>query len=98
MGASPYDPHPVPLAARRTPVMLPSRRLAALIVILSAAVMPCRADTDKFFFQDGDTVVMLGDSITEQHLYSSYVEAWTVTRFPAWKIVFRNVGIGGDRS
>jgi hypothetical protein len=41
---------------------------------------------------------MIGDSITEQHLYSNYVEAWTVTRFPAWKISFRNVGIGGDRS
>ena len=23
---------------------------------------------------------------------------WTVTRFPNWKITFRNVGIGGDRS
>ena len=41
---------------------------------------------------------MIGDSITEQHLYSNYVEMWTVTRFPAWKLTFRNVGIGGDRS
>ena len=41
---------------------------------------------------------MIGDSITEQHLYSNYVEMWTVTRFPKWKITFRNVGIGGDRS
>lgn len=51
-----------------------------------------------FFFKDGDVVVMIGDSITEQHLYSNYVETWTVTRFPAWKLTFRNVGIGGDRS
>jgi lysophospholipase L1-like esterase len=41
---------------------------------------------------------MMGDSITEQHLYSNYVEMWTVTRFPAWDLTFRNVGIGGDRS
>jgi len=41
---------------------------------------------------------MIGDSITEQHLYSNYVEMWTITRFPNWKITFRNVGIGGDRS
>jgi lysophospholipase L1-like esterase len=41
---------------------------------------------------------MVGDSITEQHLYSNYVEMWTVTRFPKWKLTFRNVGIGGDRS
>jgi len=51
-----------------------------------------------FFFKDGDVVVMIGDSITEQHLYSNYVEMWTVTRFPKWKLTFRNVGIGGDRS
>lgn len=56
------------------------------------------AGADEFFFKDGDTVVMVGDSITEQHLYSNYVEMWTVTRFPQWKLTFRNVGIGGDRS
>jgi lysophospholipase L1-like esterase len=32
------------------------------------------------------------------HLYSNFVEMWTVTRFPNWKLTFRNVGIGGDRS
>jgi lysophospholipase L1-like esterase len=53
---------------------------------------------DEFFFKDGDTVVMMGDSITEQHLYSNYVEMWTVSRFPQWKLTFRNAGIGGDRS
>ena len=56
------------------------------------------AAAEDFFFRDGDAVVMIGDSITEQHLYSNYVEMWTVTRFPAWKLTFRNVGIGGDRS
>ena len=58
--------------------------------------LPARAA--DFFFKDGDVVVMIGDSITEQHLYSNYVEMWTVTRFPHWKLTFRNVGIGGDRS
>src|SRR5262249_30673166 len=28
----------------------------------------------------------------------TYVEMWTVSRFPSWKLTFRNVGIGGDRS
>ena len=56
------------------------------------------ANAAEFFFKDGDVVVMIGDSITEQHLYSNYVEMWTVTRFPSWKLTFRNVGIGGDRS
>jgi lysophospholipase L1-like esterase len=67
----------------------------ALIAVLA---LTASASADEFYFKDGDRVVMIGDSITEQHLYSNYVEMWTVTRFPAWNITFRNVGIGGDRS
>jgi lysophospholipase L1-like esterase len=67
-------------------------------VVAFAMALPTSADAADFFFKDGDVVVMIGDSITEQHLYSNYVEMWTVTRFPAWKLTFRNVGIGGDRS
>lgn len=55
-------------------------------------------DASDFFFQDGDVVVMIGDSITEQHQYSNFVEVWTVTRFPKWKFTFRNIGLAGDRS
>ena len=70
-----------------------------LASILATSVGLCAdALSQDFFFRDGDRVVMIGDSITEQHLYSNYVEMWTVTRFPHWKITFRNVGIGGDRS
>ena len=67
-----------------------------LVAIILCGIAP--ASASDFFFKDGDTVVMIGDSITEQHLYSNYVEMWTVTRFPQWKLTFRNVGIGGDRS
>jgi lysophospholipase L1-like esterase len=59
---------------------------------------PANASAQKFFIKDGDRVVMIGDSITEQHLYSNYVEMWTRSRFPSWKLTFRNVGIGGDTS
>src|SRR3954454_639774 len=70
--------------------------LLSLSLVLAALAAPARAA--DFFFKDGDTVVMIGDSITEQHLYSNYVEMWTVTRLPAWKLTFRNTGIGGDTS
>ena len=70
------------------------RCCVAVLVLVSAA----SARAEEFFFRDGDVVVMIGDSITEQHLYSNYVEMWTVTRHPNWKLTFRNVGIGGDRS
>lgn len=68
----------------------------ALVAFVLTMATPSHAE--DFFFKDGDTVVMIGDSITEQHLYSNYVEMWTVSRFPGWKLTFRNVGIGGDRS
>ena len=72
------------------------RTLMATVVLILALGLP--AGAGEFFFRDGDTVVVMGDSITEQHLYSNYLEAWTLMRFPAWKIAFHNVGIGGDTS
>lgn len=73
-------------------------QLVRWCVVVMAVCGAGSARAADFFFKDGDTVVMIGDSITEQHLYSNFVEMWTVTRFPQWKLTFRNVGIGGDRS
>jgi lysophospholipase L1-like esterase len=72
--------------------------LVALVALWAAPARAADAAKSDFFFKDGDAVLMIGDSITEQHLYSNYVEMWTVTRFPAWKLTFRNTGIGGDTS
>ncbi|MBM4058137.1 MAG: hypothetical protein FJ275_07875, partial [Planctomycetes bacterium] len=44
----------------------------------------------------GDRVVFLGDSIMEQRLYTTYIRASSVTRFPDWKLRFWNAGWGGD--
>lgn len=52
----------------------------------------------EFLIKDGDRVVFLGDSITEQRLYTTYIEAYALTRHPDWKLWFRNVGWGGDTS
>ena len=49
-----------------------------------------------FFLKKNDKVVMIGDSITEQHLHSTYLECWALTRFPQQNLQFINVGIGGD--
>jgi lysophospholipase L1-like esterase len=78
--------------------------LAALAV--AAAAGPARAEerlaqpggaAGEFFLRDGDSpVVFLGDSITEQRLYTTYIEAYVLTRFPGWNVTFRNVGWGGD--
>ncbi|HTL67257.1 MAG TPA: SGNH/GDSL hydrolase family protein [Lacunisphaera sp.] len=50
----------------------------------------------EFFLHDGDRVVFLGDSITEQRLYTTYIEAYALSRHPTWKLSFRNAGWGGD--
>ncbi|MEI8340212.1 MAG: SGNH/GDSL hydrolase family protein [Verrucomicrobiota bacterium] len=49
-----------------------------------------------FFIHDGDRVVFLGDSITEQRLYTNFIEAYALTRHPQWKLAFRNAGWAGD--
>ncbi len=50
----------------------------------------------EFFFKPGDRVVFLGDSITEQYQYSTYIELYLTTRLPEGKFTFLNAGIGGD--
>src|SRR3954449_1539092 len=67
-------------------------RTLVLAIIFSQSV--CRAG--DFLIHDGDRVVFLGDSITEQRLYTTYIEAYALTRHPNWKLSFRNVGWGGD--
>ena len=78
-------------------------KMGSFAVILAASTCLAfgaekSAADSAFFFKNGDRVVCYGDSITEQHLYSNYLETWIVTRFPSWNITFRNAGISGDRS
>ena len=50
----------------------------------------------EFFLRDGDRVVFLGDSITEQRLYTTFIEAYALSRHPQWRLSFRNAGWSGD--
>jgi len=76
------------------------RLLAAAALLVAAALpapaQPAAAPAGEFFFKAGDRVVFLGDSITEQYQYSTYVELYLTTRFPDGKMTFLNAGIGGD--
>ena len=44
----------------------------------------------------GDRLVFLGDSITEQRIYTRYVMDYFALRYPGVAISFRNAGWGGD--
>jgi lysophospholipase L1-like esterase len=76
-------------------------RPLALLAALAAAVAlaPARApaaEAKGFPLKDGDTWVMVGDSITAQHLHSNYFEAFCYARYPKLTFRFRNSGVGGD--
>src|SRR5438132_3905145 len=69
-----------------------------LVPIFLAFAFATSAFAGDFLIHDGDRVVFLGDSITEQRLYTTYIEAYALTRHPNWNLTFRNVGWGGDTS
>jgi lysophospholipase L1-like esterase len=74
--------------------MRPTLSVALLLAFVTAA--PAAEPSKDFYFKKGDRVVFLGDSITEQYQYSTYIELYLTTRFPDWQMQFLNAGIGGD--
>lgn len=46
--------------------------------------------------QDRETIVFYGDSITEQNLYTAYLETFLLSRFPARDLAVFNLGWSGD--
>jgi lysophospholipase L1-like esterase len=71
------------------------RILRALIAAVCLASV--FAQQAPFFLKDGDTVVFYGDSITDQRLYTTFVETYVVTRYPQMNVKFVHSGWGGDR-
>ena len=72
--------------------MLSRRTLFAL----PFAPLALRAN-DAFYLRSHDHVVFYGDSITDQRLYTTFVETFVVTRFPKMPVHFTHSGWGGDR-
>ncbi|HUU00987.1 MAG TPA: SGNH/GDSL hydrolase family protein [Myxococcota bacterium] len=70
----------------------------ALIVACAAVALAGEAqpEIEVPVPQDGDIVVFLGDSITWQNLYTAYIEAYFIRRYPERKIRFINLGVRGD--
>src|SRR5438105_10401051 len=66
--------------------------LLALLSLVSVA-----GAQSGFYLKDGDRVVFYGDSITDQRLYTTFVETYVVTRFPKMDVAFIHAGWGGDR-
>jgi lysophospholipase L1-like esterase len=67
-----------------------------LIASSSAHLNAQKLSTRNLAIKDGDTVVFYGDSITALHLYTRFVEEFTLTRYPALRVRFINAGVPGD--
>jgi len=71
-----------------------------LVTILVLNCLPCRilaAQEPDFYLKDGDTVVFYGDSITNQRIYTDFIEAYVLSRFPGMSVRFIASGFSGDR-
>jgi len=75
------------------------RTLRRVLLLLAATLWLAVASLaqSNFALKDSDRVVFYGDSITDQRLYTTFVETYVVTRFPRLKIWFVHSGVGGDR-
>ena len=75
------------------------RRFVACICLFLLTI-PAYSQSNEppkdFPFQPGNRIVWLGDSITEQYQYSTYLELYLTTRFPKAGFTFINAGISGD--
>jgi lysophospholipase L1-like esterase len=60
------------------------------------AASPATARFAPVRIGDQETIVFYGDSITEQNLYSAYIETFLLSRFPGKKLATFNFGWGGD--
>ncbi|MGH9454219.1 MAG: SGNH/GDSL hydrolase family protein, partial [Terriglobia bacterium] len=70
--------------------------LGAVLLLQFSLVRTAAAASGNFYLHSGDRVVFYGDSITDQRLYTSFIETYVITRFPRLKVSFVNSGWGGD--
>ena len=68
--------------------------LALSGVALMSASSIAKADLT---LKPNDRIVFYGDSITDQRLYTTFVETYLVTRYPDLPLTFVHSGWGGDR-
>ncbi len=73
--------------------MICLKTMPATLFVAGSLMAGAKADP---VVKAGDRVVIYGDSITEQRLYSRYVQQYIQCRYPELKVKFYNAGWGGD--
>ena len=74
------------------------RLVGANKVVTGTAYGPAKAGSvaRPGYLRPGDRIVFLGDSITEQRMYTNFAETYLALRYPGMKLSFANAGWGGD--
>ena len=75
------------------------KRLLSSVAAFVISTSFCSAqESAPFFFHDSSQpVVFFGDDATAQRMFTTLIETYTLSRFPSWKIAFRNTGWEGDK-
>lgn len=86
-----------PLRALRLLRALRAFSLALFLLSLTACATERQAaQTNEFFLRDGERVVFLGDSITQNGAYIQYIDAYLTTRFPQHEFNLTNLGLSSE--
>ena len=72
-------------------------KYARLVLLFLTAETACAAESSPPQFQKGDRVCFIGDSISHDGAYPSYVYLFYATRFPDRRWEISNAGLGGDK-
>ena len=70
--------------------------IAILLFVLITGIAATNAQVPPF--KTGDRIAFVGNSITEQGYYESYIWLYYMLHFPNRRIVILNRGIGGERA
>lgn len=72
--------------------------LSAAGLLLVPSIVWSASNSASIEFKDGDIVLFIGDSITHNGRWHSFVKNFYSTRYPERKISFINCGISGDNT
>jgi len=75
-----------------------SRRVVLICAALGWAVAARTAAAGELLLKKGDRVAIVGDSITEQKLYSKYMELYLLACVPQLELTTFQFGWGGERA
>src|SRR3954466_9242175 len=100
MPRAPFAPPPtavtIPLQSTSQRSLSMTRLVRNLFLAALAAATPLLARAQDKHLQPGDTVAVIGDSITEQKMYSVFIEDYLLMCQPAAPARIMQFGWGGE--